>query len=115
MSASSDRLIFRFRSFELDTADYELRRNGRRIRLGRQPMDFLLLLLERPRELVSRDDIAKRLWPQDVFGDLDAGIHTAILKIRQALGDSHELPLFVENEPGSRWSSRDVVGWSQAR
>ena len=53
-------------------------------------MDLLLLLLERRQELVSRDDIAKRLWGQDVFIDVDAGIHTAILKIRQALGDSRE-------------------------
>ena len=58
------------------------------IRLSRQPMDLLLLLLERRQELVSREDIAKRLWSPDVFTDLDAGIHTAILKIRQVLGDS---------------------------
>ena len=81
-------------------AAYELRRKGRRIRLARQPMDLLLLLLERRRELVSRDDIAKRLWSQDVFVDLDAGIHTAILRIRQALGDSRDSPLFVETVPG---------------
>jgi hypothetical protein len=66
---------------------YGLRRNGERIRLARQPMDLLLLLLERPQELVSRDEIATRLWAKDVFVDLDAGIHTAVLRIRQALGD----------------------------
>ena len=63
-------------------------------------MELLLLLLERRQELVSREDIAKRLWGPDVFTDLDAGIHTAILKIRQVLGDSRESPRFVETVPG---------------
>ena len=62
-------------------------------------MDLLLLLLERRQELVSREDIAKRLWSPDVFTDLDAGIRTAILKIRQVLGDSRESPRFVETVP----------------
>ena len=63
-------------------------------------MEVLLILLERRQELVSREDIAKRLWAPDVFTDLDAGIHTAIPKIRQALGDSRESPRFVETVPG---------------
>jgi TolB-like protein/tetratricopeptide (TPR) repeat protein len=100
MSTSARHVIFRFRDFELDAAAYELRRKGRRIRLARQPMDLLLLLLERRRELVSRDDIAKQLWARDVFVDVDAGIHTAILRIRQALGDSRDSPLFVETVSG---------------
>jgi predicted ATPase/DNA-binding winged helix-turn-helix (wHTH) protein len=97
---SSARLTFRFGDFEFDTTAYELRRKSRRIRLARQPMDLLLLLLERQRELVSHDDIAKRLWAQDVFVDIDAGIHTAILKIRQVLGDSPESSVFIETVPG---------------
>src|SRR5260221_14714354 len=100
MTASSARVTYRFRDFELDVAAYELRRRGRRVRLAQQPMDLLLLLLQRRRELVSREDIAKHLWGQDVFVDLDAGIHTAILRIRQALRDSRESPLFVETVPG---------------
>ena len=64
-------------------------------------MDLLLLLLERRQELVSREEIAKRLWSEVVFVDVDAGIHTAILKIRQVLGDSSaESPRFVETVPG---------------
>ena len=63
-------------------------------------MDLLLLLLERRQELVSRDDIAKRLWSPDVFTDLDAGIRTAVLKIRQVLGDSRDSPRFVATVPG---------------
>ena len=73
---------------------------GTAFALARQPMDLLLLLLERRQELVSREDIAKRLWSPDVFTDLDAGIRTAILKIRQVLGESRESPRFVETVPG---------------
>jgi non-specific serine/threonine protein kinase len=100
MSATSTPLTYRFGEFEVDVAAYELRRGGHRLPLARQPMDLLLLLLERRQELVSREDIAKRLWGPDVFTDLDAGIRTAILKIRQALGDSRESPRFVETVPG---------------
>ena len=100
MSATSAAVTYRFGEFEVDVAAYELRREGHRLRLARQPMDLLLLLLERRQELVSREDIAKRLWSPDVFTDLDAGIRTAILKIRQVLGDSRESPRFVETVPG---------------
>src|SRR5438034_7122834 len=96
---SSAHVTYRFGEFEVDLAAYELRRSGHRIRLARQPMDLLLLLLERRQELVSREDMAKRLWGPDVFTDPDAGIHTAILKIRQVLGDSRE-SRFVETVPG---------------
>src|SRR5437879_1073178 len=90
MNTDSARVTYRFGDFEVDVAAYELRRCGQCVRLARQPMDLLLMLLERRLELVSREDMAKRLWAPDVFIDLDAGIHTAILKIRQALGDSRE-------------------------
>ena len=93
-------MTYRFDEFEVDIAAYVLRRNGERIRLARQPMDLLLLLLERRADLVSREDITTRLWSPDVFTDLDAGIHTAILRIRQALGDSRESPRFIETVPG---------------
>ena len=97
---STNRWLFRFGDFELDAAAYELRRKGRRLRLARQPMDLLLLLVEHPRALVSREEIAKRLWKPGVFIDMDAGIHTAILRIRQVLRDSAESPRFVETVPG---------------
>ena len=63
-------------------------------------MDLLLLLLSHPRELVTREYIAKRLWEPGVHTDVDAGIHTGILRIRQVLGDSREAPRFVETVPG---------------
>lgn len=92
--------VVRFGEFEFHRAAYELRRKGRRLRLARQPTELLLLLLEHPHALVSRDEIAKRLWPQDVFVDVDAGIHTAVLRIRRVLGDRRESPRFVETVPG---------------
>ena len=81
-------------------AAYCLRRGSERLHLSGQPMDLLLLLLERRQELVSHEDIARRLWGPDVFTDLDAGIRTAVLKIRRALGDSSESPQLLETVPG---------------
>ena len=78
MSSTSVGVTYRFGEFEVDVAAYELRRKGQRLPLARQPMDLLLLLLERRQELVPREDIAKRLWSPEVFTDLDAGIRTAV-------------------------------------
>lgn len=91
---------YRFGEFELDVRAYELRRNGEPVRLARQPMDLLLLLLDRPHELVSRENIAQRLWGPDIHIDVDAGIHTAVLRIRQVLGDARGSPRFVDTVPG---------------
>ncbi len=99
MPASAPGETFRFSDFELDVAAYQLRRQGRVVRLERQPMDVLILLVERRRQLVSRADIVERLWGKDVFVDVDTGVHTAIRKIRQALGDSISAPAFVETVP----------------
>jgi TolB-like protein/DNA-binding winged helix-turn-helix (wHTH) protein/Flp pilus assembly protein TadD len=100
MQTRDSRLTFRFGDFELDVAAYELRRRGRPVKLGRQPMDLLILLVEGRRQLVSRSDIVDRLWGKDVFVDVDTGVNTAISKIRQALRDSPEAPAFVETVPG---------------
>lgn len=91
---------FRFDDFELDTASCELRRDGRLIRLERQPMDLLILLVRRRGQLVSRGEIVDRLWGKDVFVDVETGVHTAIRKIRQALRDSADAPRFVETLQG---------------
>jgi predicted ATPase/DNA-binding winged helix-turn-helix (wHTH) protein len=100
MNTSPRPTKYRFGEFEVDAAAYCLRRGAERLRLSGQPMDLLLLLLERRQELVSHDEIARRLWGPDVFTDLDAGIRTAILKIRRALGDSSESPQLLETVPG---------------
>jgi len=92
--------LFRFGEFECDTVAYELRRRGRRRALARQPMEVLLLLLERPGALVSRAEIAKRLWRDSVFVDADAGIHSAVLRVRRVLGDRPESPKFIETVSG---------------
>jgi TolB-like protein/DNA-binding winged helix-turn-helix (wHTH) protein/Tfp pilus assembly protein PilF len=92
--------IFRFRDFELDVAGYQLRRRGRPIRMERRPLDLLILLVERRRQLVSRTDIVERLWGDGVFVDVEMGVNTAVRKVRQALGDSADSPTFVETVQG---------------
>jgi TolB-like protein/DNA-binding winged helix-turn-helix (wHTH) protein/Tfp pilus assembly protein PilF len=92
--------ILRFGDFELDRGAYELRRRGRRVKMGRQPMDLLILLVERPRELVPRSEIAERLWGPDVFVDVETGVNTAISKVCQALRDTADRPEYVETVAG---------------
>jgi hypothetical protein len=97
MTMSLDsRQALRFGDFVLDVGAYELRDKGRVIRLERQPMEVLILLVERRGQLVSRADIVERLWGPDVFVDVETGIHTAIRKIRRALRDPPDAPKFVD-------------------
>jgi TolB-like protein/DNA-binding winged helix-turn-helix (wHTH) protein/Flp pilus assembly protein TadD len=106
-------LRLRFGDFELDVAAYELRRDGRPVRLERQPMDLLIMLVERRGQLVTRGDIVDRLWGKDVFVDVETGVHTAIRKIRQALHDSAEQPTFIETVSGKGYRFNapvEVVG-----
>ena len=90
----------RFGDFALDIPAYELRRGGRRVRLERQPMDLLIMLVGRRGQLVSRSEIADTLWGKDVFVDVENGVNTAIRKLRQALRDATESPKFIETVPG---------------
>ena len=118
MNAIFSPVTYRFEEFEVDVVAYEVRRRGHRIRLARQPMEVLLLLLEHRQELVSREDLAKRLWGPDVFTDSDAGIHTAILKIRQMLGESRGSPRFIETVPGKGYrfvATVEVVAQARLR
>ena len=100
MGTTGSPATLRFGDFELDTAAYELSRRGRAVKLGRQPMDLLILLIERRPHLVSRTDIVDRLWGKDVFVDVETGVNTAISKVRQALRDSADTPAFVERVAG---------------
>jgi TolB-like protein/DNA-binding winged helix-turn-helix (wHTH) protein/Flp pilus assembly protein TadD len=86
----------RFGVFELDLHAGELRKHGLRVRLQEQPFQVLAALLERPGEVVTREDLQKKLWPADTFVDFDHGLNKTINKIREALGDSAESPRFVE-------------------
>ena len=90
----------RFGEFALDIAAYQLRRDGRPVKLGRQPMDLLILLVERHGQLVTRADIVARLWGPDVFVDVEMGVNTAISKVRQALRDAPDAPRFLETVSG---------------
>jgi DNA-binding winged helix-turn-helix (wHTH) protein len=90
---------FRFGSFELDVRSGELRKQGRRIRLQDQPLQVLTMLLEHSGEVVTREELQKRLWPADTFVDFDHGLNKAINKIREALADSAGSPRFVETVP----------------
>jgi len=95
MSSNGSRVI-RFGVFELDPQAGELRRNGSRVRLQEQPLQVLTVLLERPGEVVARDELQKRLWPADTFVDFDHSLNAAIRRLRDALGDSAEHPRYVE-------------------
>src|SRR6202040_4048106 len=86
----------RFGVFELDPRAGELRKHGLRVRLQEQPVRVLEMLLEHSGEVVTREELQKRLWPGDTFVDFDHGLNKAINKIREALGDSAESPRFVE-------------------
>lgn len=88
--------IYEFGDFALDVAAFELRRGRRRVRLARQPMELLILLVERRGQVVSHEQIASRLWGEGVFVEVGTGIHAAIRKIRLALRDDAESPRFVE-------------------
>jgi len=100
MNAPYTREIVRFAHFELDTAAYELRRKGRAVRLERQPMELLILLVTRRGELVTRDEIIAKLWGNSVFVDVETGVNTAVRKIRQALNDSSDDPAFIKTVMG---------------
>jgi Tol biopolymer transport system component/DNA-binding winged helix-turn-helix (wHTH) protein len=86
----------RFGVFELDLRAGELRRNGMKVKLQEQPFQVLAQLLEKPGEVVTREDLRSRLWPADTFVDFDHSLNAAIKRLRDALGDTAENPRFVE-------------------
>ena len=100
--------LVRFGVFEIDLASGELRRQGVRIKLHEQPFKVLVMLVEHQGQVVSREELCQRLWPENVFLDSDVGLNSAIMKLRAALGDSAENPRFVETLP--RRGYRLIVG-----
>ena len=88
--------IARFGIFELDLAAGELRKNGARLRLQEQPFQVLAALVERPGDVVTREDLRQKLWPSDTFVDFDHSLNTAINKVREVLGDSASSPRYIE-------------------
>jgi DNA-binding winged helix-turn-helix (wHTH) protein len=87
---------YRFGVFEADAETGELRRQGVRLRLNAQPFQVLLMLLDRPGALVTRDEISRELWPEGTFVDYDHGVNSAVNRIREALGDMAGSPRFIE-------------------
>jgi len=87
---------YRFGTFEADAATGELRRQGIRVKLNAQPFQVLLMLLEQPGDLLTRDEIARRLWSDGTFVDYEHGVNSAVNRIREALGDAAGNPRFIE-------------------
>src|SRR5690349_4369918 len=91
--------ILRFATFEVDVRAGELRKQGKRIKVQEQPFHVLAVLLQRPGEVVTREQLRNQNWPPDTFVDFDNSLNTAINKLREALGDSAENPRFIETLP----------------
>jgi len=90
----------RFAEFELDFGRFQLCRNGLPVRLEGLPLQLLMLLIENQRQLVTREQIADELWGKDVFVDVEQGINTAIRKVRMALDDDSEQPVYLQTVVG---------------
>jgi len=96
MSEPNQERHYRFGVFEADAKTGELRRQGVRLRLNAQPFQALLMLLDRPGELVTREEISRELWPDGTFVDYDHGVNSAVNRVREALGDIAGSPRFIE-------------------
>src|SRR5512132_3459731 len=90
------RQVLQFGDFEMDLRSRELRKAGVRVRLQDQPFHILAMLLERPGDVVSRDEIRDRLWPDGTFVDFEHSVNAAVKRLRAALGDTAENPRYVE-------------------
>ena len=107
--------VGRFGPFEVNLTTGELRKHGIRLKLQDQPFQILVLLLARPRKLVTREEIRQRLWPSGTFVDFDNGLNAALSRLREALGDSAECPRYIETlaKRGYRWMV--AVDWMSSR
>src|SRR3984957_9415481 len=91
--------VVRFGTYEVSLQSGEVRKSGLRIRVQQQPMKLLQILLERPGEVVTREELRNRVWTNESFGDFDQAVNIAIAKLRNALGDSAENPRYIETLP----------------
>src|SRR5215467_2528199 len=91
--------LLRFGVFEVDLRAGELRKQGKRIKIQEQPFHVLTVLLQRPGEVVTREELRNQNWPPDTFVDFDNSLNTAINKLRETLGDSADNPRFIETLP----------------
>ncbi|HWC18364.1 MAG TPA: winged helix-turn-helix domain-containing protein, partial [Terriglobales bacterium] len=93
-------VAYTFGPFEVDLRKCELRKFGIRLHLERKPWQLLLVLLERPGELITRAELERRLWGEGVFVDFEHGVNVAVKKVRVALGDSADAPSYIETVAG---------------
>src|ERR1700745_4292639 len=91
--------VIRFEAFEVHLKSGELCRRGRKIKLQNQPFQVLMLLLESPGDLVTREELRTRIWQGDIFVDFDRGLNKAIYMLRRALRDRASKPRFIESLP----------------
>ncbi len=96
LSGTSSPRIVRFSTFEVNLHTGEQRQRGQRVKLQEQPLQVLAALLERPGQMVSREELRSRLWSADTFVDFDHSLNAAIKRLREALGESAETPIFIE-------------------
>jgi Tol biopolymer transport system component/DNA-binding winged helix-turn-helix (wHTH) protein len=96
MSANSSSPITRFGTFELDFQTGELRRGGQKVKLQEQPFQVLSALLEHPGKIVTREELRSKLWPAETFVDFDHSLNAAIKRLRDALNESADAPVFIE-------------------
>jgi DNA-binding winged helix-turn-helix (wHTH) protein len=101
----------RFGPFEVDLHTQELWKFGTRLKLVGQPFEILAVLLSKPGELVTREELRTRLWPADTFVDFNHGLNAAVNKLREALSDSAEAPRYVETLPRRGYRFMAVVEW----
>lgn len=94
-----DLRIVRFGTFEADLVSGELFKNGRKLKLQEQPFQLLAVLVRRPGQVITREDLQKLIWPSDTFVDFDQGLNRAVNKLREALDDSAGTPRFIETVP----------------
>src|ERR1035438_6987139 len=99
LDPGNGRRVFRFGPFALDSGAGELKKGGIPVKLETQPAEVLRMLLERPGELVTREEIRNYLWPGERIGDADDALSTAVRKIRVALSDSADKPRYIETLP----------------
>ena len=109
--SATPRRIIRFAAFEFDSQNGELRKHGLRIKLQGQPIHVLTMLLERPGEVVTREEVQSRLWPGDTYVDFEHSLNAAIKRLRAALGDSADSPRFVETLPRRGYRFIAPLSW----
>src|SRR5215472_5941507 len=96
MSPSERPPVVQFGAFAFDPRARELRKHDRKLKIQGQPLEILALLLERPGEIVTREELQKRLWPEDTFVDFEHSLNAAVKRLRDAMGDSADAPQYVE-------------------